>query len=83
MWPAFVMGALLQLGRPSAPDGIFEVALHLAVGALVYLALFATFGNSAEERRFYWTKMRSLLARRHSAPAVGEAARPTSSAGRF
>ena len=84
IWPAFVMGALLQLGRSWSPDGIFEVALHLAVGALVYLALFGMFGNTAEERRFYWTKMRSLLARRRpTAPAVGEAARPTSSAGRF
>jgi hypothetical protein len=39
------------------------LGLHLAVGGLVYTALFVGVAVRGEERRFYWTKLRSLVVR--------------------
>jgi hypothetical protein len=45
------------------PAGLFGVALHLAGGGLVYLILFVGVAMGTEDRRYYWTKIRALLAR--------------------
>jgi O-antigen/teichoic acid export membrane protein len=68
LWPAGVMTGLLRLG--SAPATFIEVAIRLAAGGLVYVGLFLGLAIGAEERRFYWTKLRSVVARQPRAPAV-------------
>ena len=69
LWPAVIMTGLLRLGPP--PTRIIDVGLHLAAGGLVYLGLFIGLAISAEERRFYWTKLRGIVAARRSrAPAA-------------
>ncbi|PYR01525.1 MAG: hypothetical protein DMG00_31180, partial [Acidobacteria bacterium] len=62
------MTVLLRLGP--APTRIIEVALRLAAGGLVYVGLFLGLAISAEERRFYWMKLRSLVGRQSRAPAA-------------
>ena len=68
LWPAVIMTVLLRLGP--APTRIIEVALRLAAGGLVYVGLFLGLAISAEERRFYWMKLRSLVGRQSRAPAA-------------
>jgi O-antigen/teichoic acid export membrane protein len=70
MWPAVVMGALLWVAQLGAPIGLFRVAIHLAAGGLLYVGLFVGLAMGAEERRFYWTKLRDILARKPHAPAA-------------
>ena len=70
MWPAAIMTGLLWLGRGLPPGGLLGVALHLAIGGLVYLALFLGLAIGAEERRFYWAKLRGLFIRRRPAQAA-------------
>jgi len=70
MWPAAVMSAMLWLGRDLAPAGLLAVALQLAAGGLVYAVLFLTVAIGADERRLYWTKLRSLAVRHRRAPAA-------------
>jgi len=70
IWPALVIVGLLWLARPLSTGGLFDVALHLAAGGLVYVVLFLGFAIDAEERRFYWTKLRSLVIRPRQARAV-------------
>ena len=70
MWPAVIMAAVLRLGRGVPPANLFEVALHLAVGGLVYVALFVGLAIGAEERRFYRTKLRAIIARSPQVPAA-------------
>jgi hypothetical protein len=60
----------LRLGRRLPPTNLFEVALHLAVGGLVYLVLFVGFAIGAPERRFYWTKLRAIVVRQPRVPAA-------------
>jgi hypothetical protein len=63
-----VMVALLLLARPLLLHGLLPVALHLAVGGLVYTILFVSVAMNADERRLYWTRARGILARqRHTA----------------
>lgn len=71
MWPSAVMVAgLMWLGERLPPSNLFEVAIHLTAGGLVYAALFFGLALAADERRLYWTKLRSLVARRRPhAPA--------------
>jgi O-antigen/teichoic acid export membrane protein len=69
IWPAvFMIGLLVWLGRRLAPTGLPEVALHLGAGGLVYMTLFLG-AIGGDERRLYWTKLRSLFARHGGAPA--------------
>jgi O-antigen/teichoic acid export membrane protein len=70
MWPAVFMVGLLWLGRQRPLTGLFDVALHLAAGGLVYVGLFVAFAIGTEERRFYWTKLRGLVAAHWRAPAI-------------
>jgi len=63
VWPgAFMVGAL-QLAARVPPTGLFRVALHLAGGGLVYVILFVGVAMGTEDRQYYWTKIRTLLAR--------------------
>jgi O-antigen/teichoic acid export membrane protein len=64
LWPAVIMTGLLRLGP--APTRVIDVALRLAVGGLVYVGLFIGVAISGEERRFYWTKLRTIVAARQS-----------------
>ena len=70
LWPAVVMTALLRFGRRIPPTNLFEVALHLAVGGMVYMVLFVGVAIGAEERRFYLTKLRGVLVRQRRVPAA-------------
>jgi peptidoglycan biosynthesis protein MviN/MurJ (putative lipid II flippase) len=70
MWPALVMALVLWFARELPPGGLFGVAVHLAAGGLVYLALFLVVAIGAEERRFYWTKLRGLVTRQRRTPAA-------------
>jgi O-antigen/teichoic acid export membrane protein len=70
IWPALVMAALMWLTRRPSTGSLFEVGLHLAAGGLVYAVLFLGFAIGGEERRFYWTKFRSLIVRPQEARAV-------------
>ena len=70
LWPAAIMGALLWFGRHLPPGGLLGVALHAAAGGLVYAGLFLGLAIGAEERRFYWTRLRSLVARQRRTPAA-------------
>jgi O-antigen/teichoic acid export membrane protein len=71
LWPAIVMVVLLRLGATVRPDGLRGLALHFAFGGLVYMGLFLTFALDADERRLYWAKLRSVLARQRRAPVAG------------
>jgi O-antigen/teichoic acid export membrane protein len=70
LWPAAIMTMALWLGRDLPPGGLFGVALHLAAGGLLYLALFLRLAIGADERRLYWTKLRGLVTRQSRAPAA-------------
>jgi O-antigen/teichoic acid export membrane protein len=70
LWPGFVMTALLLVGRRLPPANLFEVALYFGLGGLVYVALFVGVAIKTEERRFYWAKLRSLVAGRRTPAAV-------------
>lgn len=69
VWPALAMIAVFRL-VPWAPTRIIEVGLQLAAGGLVYVTLFLGLAIGADERRFYWTKLRGLLAARHARAAA-------------
>jgi O-antigen/teichoic acid export membrane protein len=61
IWPALVMIGVLWFVRPLPPSGLLGVALHLAVGGIVYVGLFLSLANGVDERRFYWTKLRGIV----------------------
>ena len=69
MWPAAIMIGLLRFA-PHPPGNLVELALRLAAGGLIYMGLFLGVAIGAKERRFYWTKLRSHMARQPPAPAV-------------
>jgi hypothetical protein len=60
----------LWLGQRLTPTSLVEVALHFAVGGLVYVGLFLSLAIGAEERRFYWKKLRGLVSYPRRAPAA-------------
>jgi O-antigen/teichoic acid export membrane protein len=70
VWPAVFMLATLEGLERIPPAGLIEVGIHLAVAGAVYAGLFAGVAIGANERRFYWTKIRSLLERRGRAPVA-------------
>jgi hypothetical protein len=63
-------GALLWFARALEPTGLFQVAVHLGVAGLVYMVLFVAFAITAEERRYYWTKLRELMDRQRRVAAA-------------
>ena len=64
LWPGVVMIAALHVLGQRPPAGLLMVAVHLTIAVAVYASLFVGVAIGAEERRFYWTKVRSLLNRR-------------------
>lgn len=70
LWPAAVMGALWVVGLRMRPAGLVDVTLRLAAGGLVYAALLVGVAMSADERRFYWTKLRVVFERQRRATAA-------------
>jgi len=70
VWPAVFMLATLEGLERLPPAGLIEVGIHLAVAGAVYAGLFVRVAIGANERRFYWTKIRSLLERRGRAPVA-------------
>ena len=70
MWPAVIMIGLLSLAKNLPPSGLPGVVLHLAVGGLVYIVLFLGVAIGSAERRFYWSKIRDLVASQRRSPAV-------------
>jgi len=69
-WPAVIMTAALRLGQRVPPTSLFEVAAYLAAGGLLYAGLFVGLAMGTEERRFYWTKLLAIVARRPRVPAA-------------
>jgi O-antigen/teichoic acid export membrane protein len=69
-WPGVIMVAVLWVGRGLPHGRLLEVALQLAAAGAVYCALFVGFGIGADERRFYWTKLRGLFAHDVATPAA-------------
>lgn len=69
LWPAAVVAALLWFVRPSPPTPFLVLALYLAAGALLYWTVFLLLAIGAGERRFYWGKLRGVIAR-HRREAV-------------
>ena len=62
LWPGAVMVGLIWWSAGSLPPTrLLEVGLHFAAGAAVYLGLFVILAIGAEERRLYWTKLRTLV----------------------
>jgi O-antigen/teichoic acid export membrane protein len=70
VWPAVFMLATLKGLERMPPTGLIAVGIHLAAAAACYAALFVGVAIGANERRFYWTKIRSLLERRGRAPVA-------------
>ena len=71
LWPGIIMIGVLWPAQRVASVSLLEVGLQLVAGAAVYVVLFLTLSVSAEERRFYWTKLRALVARERRAAATG------------
>lgn len=71
IWPGIVMVGVLWAAQRVPPVGLFEVGLQFAAGCVVYAGLFLMLSVGADERRFYWTKLRSLVARERPAAATG------------
>lgn len=66
LWPAVIMIGVLWPGRQAS--NLFEVAVWLAGGGLVYLGLFLGVALNREERQFYWSKIRHLVGRQRRVP---------------
>lgn len=74
MWPAVVMAGIMSVGVRYLSGNLLEIAIHLALGGLVYAALFVGLAIGSAERRFYWTKLRSLIALQRRGGGAGEVA---------
>lgn len=70
VWPAVFMLAFLKGLERIPPTGLLEVGIHLAVAGALYAGLFVGVAIGANERRFYWTQIRSLLERPGRAPVA-------------
>lgn len=66
-WPAAIAGALLALTRDAAGHTLTGVALHAAVGAAIYLALFLGIAIGRADRLLYTAKALEILGRRPAA----------------
>lgn len=70
LWPAAIMVGVLRLARVVPPTNLPDVALRLVVAGVIYLALFVGVAIGGEERRFYWTKLLTVLRRRERLAAT-------------
>jgi O-antigen/teichoic acid export membrane protein len=69
-WPVVGMVVVLAAGRAWEPTSIWALGAQLVAAGLVYQALFFGLAIGADERRYYWTKLRELAARRPRVPAA-------------
>jgi O-antigen/teichoic acid export membrane protein len=70
LWPAIIMIFVLRFLQRFPARNLFEVAIPLGIGGVVYLALFVGLAIGADERQFYWGKIRAVFARRRRVPAA-------------
>jgi O-antigen/teichoic acid export membrane protein len=63
VWPAGVMAGFVLATRDYIPDSLLAVAAAFIVAAVIYGTTFYFFGISAQERRFYTTKLGTLTTR--------------------
>lgn len=68
LWPAAPMVLFIMASRPWVGTSLAAVTLDVAVAALVYFFTFIFFGIGREERRFYFSKLVELTARRRLQP---------------
>jgi O-antigen/teichoic acid export membrane protein len=73
LWPATVMALFMSGVVPHLSRSLFEIAIQMALGGIVYAVLFLGLAIGGEERRFYWTKLRSLV-RQERGGVAGEVA---------
>ena len=66
-WPAAITGALLVLTRGATGDTLFGVALHAALGAVIYVILFLGVAIGRKDRVLYTAKALEILGRRPAA----------------
>lgn len=64
VWPALVVMAALAITRHLLPLRLAAVLAQMAMGALVYAALFVACGLEREERQWFTTKLTELWRRR-------------------
>ncbi len=74
LWPAAVMAVVMSGLVRHLSGSLFEIAIQMAVGGIVYAALFIALAIGAEERGLYWTKLRSILFRQERGGVAGEVA---------
>jgi O-antigen/teichoic acid export membrane protein len=70
LWPAAALATIVLFGRSLAGTSLPALGGLLVVAGLVYEALFFGVAIAAEERRFYWTKLKQLLRRERQLPAA-------------
>jgi O-antigen/teichoic acid export membrane protein len=63
IWPAAAMAAYLAVSRPLLSASLLPVLANMSVAALVYAAVFLTFGVSTVERRFILSRFFEVTAR--------------------
>jgi O-antigen/teichoic acid export membrane protein len=66
VWPAVLPAVLLMLTRSAVPVRLLFVAAHMALGALLYAALFVAFAMERQERRWIMTTLMTMTQRRRS-----------------
>jgi O-antigen/teichoic acid export membrane protein len=69
VWPAVVMAAFVVLTQPFLSSSLVVVAGHMVATVLVYVLTFALLAVSADERRFFLSRLKALAARRTRGPA--------------
>jgi O-antigen/teichoic acid export membrane protein len=70
-WPAVLAIAVMSGGRHLAPPTLVAVLGYMACGALLYAALFVLFGLDRDERQWFVSTSRTIVAR-----AAGARRRP-------
>lgn len=63
-WPAVLPTALLMWTRGAVPPRLLFVLAHMAMGALIYTALFVAFGMERDERQWIATTLAGIRQRR-------------------
>jgi O-antigen/teichoic acid export membrane protein len=78
MWPAIVMAAFSLLTQRFVPLSLPFIAAHMVATILVYVVVFSLFAVSADERRFFLSRAKDLIAksarRRPPVPVASEGA---------
>jgi hypothetical protein len=62
-WPAVLVVVLLASTRSMLPLRMLPVLMHLAMGAVTYVALFFRFGLSRDERQWVVSALNQLRRR--------------------